>query len=121
MDTTTPSTNTQIQPWDGSPITASLFLRNIADFAAQHGWYSLLMKGYFVNRGTICTVSNDAIAAIRAHFQDANANPLPDDIQNPPSPMPATAVYYIYRYFPPVIKTGSGHFNQVWDKYHKKW
>ena len=48
------------------------------------------MKGYFVNRGTICTVSNDAIAAIRAHFQDANANPLPDDIQNPPSPMPAT-------------------------------
>ena len=90
MDTTMPSTNTQIQPWDGSPITASLFLRNIADFAAQHGWYSLLMKGYFVNRGTICTVSNDAIAAIRAHFQDATANPLPDDIQNPPSPMPAT-------------------------------
>ena len=84
------SASLKLDPWDGTPITASLFLRNIGDFAAQQGWYSLLMKGYFVHRGNICTVSNDAIATIRAHFHDAAANPLPDDIQNPPSPMPAT-------------------------------
>ena len=50
----------------------------------------MLLKGYFVNRGMILAVSCDAIGTIRAHFQDAANNPLPDDIQNPPIPARAT-------------------------------
>ena len=77
--------------WDGTPIAASLFLRNVGDYAAQHGFYSLLLKDYFVSRGVIFTANADATGRIRAHFNDPAANPLPDNIQDPPIPVPTTA------------------------------
>ena len=94
MDAQEPSSATSrkaLPAWDGTPIKASLFLRDIGDHAAEHGYLSLLLNSYFISRQQIITASSDVVPMVRQHFSDPVAFPLADDIQNPPDPpLPAT-------------------------------
>ena len=81
----------KIEPFDGSPIQAALFLRHIGQFASREGMLTLLLQNWFVSRNTIICCSNDICPLVKAHYQDPMDNPLPNDNQNPPNPVsPAT-------------------------------
>ena len=82
------NTTSHLKTWDGTAIKASLFLRDISDFAEQRGWLSLLLHSYYTSKNSqIITASNDMIPILRAHF---SGEPMQGDIQNPPLPHPAT-------------------------------
>ena len=85
-----PNKTVSLPDWDGSPIGASLHLRNIGEYAEQQGLGTLLLKGYFVSRNMIICCSGDAVLACKLYHSDPIAHPLPSDIQNPPNP-PAEA------------------------------
>ena len=69
--------------WDGTPIRASLFLRDIGEYAAQRGFLPLLLADYFVSKHLIIAANADVVARVKAHFNNPIAVPLPVDIQNP--------------------------------------
>ena len=75
-----------IPPFDGAPIKAALFLRNIEEFAARNGWLTLLLKGYIITRGMITCASADALLNIKNHHLDPVEHPLPESLQDPPDP-----------------------------------
>ena len=82
-----PALNTQEPPeWDGSPIQASLFLRNIGEYVEKQGLCTLLLKGYFVSRNMIICASGDALLACKLFHSDPVAHPLLSNIQQPPDP-----------------------------------
>ena len=81
----------KISPWDGSPIKASLFLRDIGEYASQCGMLTLLLQGWFVNKTTIVTANADIIIIVKDHYADPLTNTMPTNIQEPPNPpIPAT-------------------------------
>ena len=48
-----------IKAWDGSAIKASLWLRDVSEHAAKHGYLTLLLHNYYVSRNTLIVASND--------------------------------------------------------------
>ena len=88
LTTTHPPISAQagINDFDGTPIKASLFLRDIGEYAAHHGMLTLLLQGWFVSKNTIICASSDVVPLVKAHYQDPVNNPLPNDIQHPPNP-----------------------------------
>ena len=78
------STDSSLKPFDGTPIQASLFLRNIGEFAAKKGFLTLLLRSYYISRDQIVVANADLIPILRNHF--TTGFPLNDDIQNPPDP-----------------------------------
>ena len=83
--------NTDLKPWEGTPITAALWLRSIYEHALQHGYATLLLKNYFISRNMIIVANADCIVSIKQYYMNPNQFPLPDQIQNPPNPpVPAT-------------------------------
>ena len=76
----------QLPPFDGTPIQAALFLRDIGEYAARHGYLTLLLKGFWVSRGTIYCASGDALLNVKNYYLDPTVHPLPDNIQDPPNP-----------------------------------
>ena len=69
--------------WGGTPIRASLFLRDIGEYAAQRSFLSLLLCDYYVSKNMIIAANADVVARVKEHFNNPIANPLPDDIQHP--------------------------------------
>ena len=62
------STDSTIKPFNGTPMEASLFLRNIGEHAAQKGYLTLLLRSYYVSRDQIICANADLIPLIRQHF-----------------------------------------------------
>ena len=75
----------RLPKWDGTPIRASLFLRDIGEYAAQRSFLTLLLNDYFVSKSanTIIAANADVVLAVKQHFSDPVAHPLADDIQHP--------------------------------------
>ena len=90
MVTNMDSHTSKIKPWDGMPITASLFLRDIGEHAAEHGYLTLLLQNWVTSKNTIIVLNPDIIPRIRAAYQNPEQQILHEDIQNPPTP-PMTA------------------------------
>ena len=79
----TTSAAVTLPKWDGTPIRASLFLRDIGEYAAQRSFLSLLLCDYYVSKNMIIAANADVVARVKEHFNNPIANPLPDDIQHP--------------------------------------
>ena len=72
MASTNPEhTASPLPKWDGMPITANIFLRDIGEHAARHGFWTLLLQGHFVSRSMIICASSDVVAQVRAHHLDS--------------------------------------------------
>ena len=79
----------QLAPFNGQPIMASLFLRNIGEYAARNGFLTLLLQGYFVSRNVLVCASTDAAQAVKLFHIDPANNPMPHtplDVLNPADP-----------------------------------
>ena len=83
----------RIPPFDGTPIKASLFLRDIGEHAARHGYLSLLLQGYWVSRNLLIVASSDVIPQVRNFYTDAVNNPLPSRVGYSKPARPTTAHY----------------------------
>ena len=90
-DNITLSAEAPLAPFDSTPITAALFLRNIGEYAAKKGFLTLLLRSYYISRDQITIVANaDLIPALRQAITTDN-HPVAEDIQTPPDPpAPAT-------------------------------
>ena len=86
MSSTDQSEQGQLPAFDGTPIQAALFLRDIGEYAARHGYLTLLLKGFFVSRGTIFCASADALLDVKNFYLDPIGHPLPSNIMEPPNP-----------------------------------
>ena len=81
--------NHPLSSWNGQPINASLFLREIGEYAARKGFLTLLLQGYFVSKNVIVCASADAAQAVKLFHLDPVLNPMPNqplDVLNPPDP-----------------------------------
>ena len=70
------STESKLKTFNGTPITASLFLRHIGEHAAKKGYLTLLLRSYYISKHDQIVVANADLIPV---FEEKNESG--EDIQ----------------------------------------